>query len=34
VALYTVWDMRGCKPLAVFKKIEGKWEQTYDRKDA
>lgn len=29
VALYTVWDYRGCAPRAVFKEKEGEWIQSY-----
>lgn len=29
VALYTVWYLRGCKPLAVFENFDGVWKLTY-----
>ncbi len=29
VALYTVWVMRGCKPRAVYRRREGKWQRSY-----
>lgn len=29
VALYTVWYLRGCKPLFVFKNFDGDWRMTY-----
>lgn len=32
VASYTVWSLRGCKPLAVFRRRGGAWMKTYPEK--